>query len=55
MSGRTFENNGRQIQENLIDPGVIPDETPLRHQQKAMRQALHRSQPGPMRDGRMNR
>jgi hypothetical protein len=37
---QTFENNGRQVQEPLIDPGPMPGVTPLRPQQRELRQAL---------------
>lgn len=49
MSDHTFENNGRQIQEELIDPGPIPGLTPLRAQQKELRRALSRPESVPMR------
>lgn len=49
-NGRTFENNGRQIREELIDPGPIPDLRVLRQEEKAIRHALGRSTPRyPMR------
>lgn len=40
MTKRTFEANDRHVQENLIDPGPIPEITPTRLQQKELRKAL---------------
>lgn len=50
-SGRTFENNGRVVRENLIDPGPIPGVRAPRPQEKAIRRALGKARPGPMRKG----
>lgn len=49
MSERTFESNDRHIQENLIDPGPIPDIKPTRTMQKELRKSL--KEPGPIRKG----
>lgn len=40
MAERTFESNDRHVQEDLIDPGPIPEVTPTRPQQKQLRKAL---------------
>jgi hypothetical protein len=40
VNDRTFENNGRQVQEPLIDPGPIPEVVVPRQMQKQLRQAL---------------
>lgn len=40
MTKRTFEANDRHVQEDLIDPGPIPEVTPTRPQQKELRKAL---------------
>lgn len=40
MTKRTFEANDRHVQEDLIDPGPIPEITPTRPQQKELRKAL---------------
>lgn len=47
---RTFENNGRQVQEPLIDPGPIPEVVPPRQMQRQLRQALA-AKTTPMRKG----
>jgi hypothetical protein len=46
---RTTERNDAHVREDLVDPGPLPDVQLLRAQQKAMRAALAKSEPGPMR------
>jgi hypothetical protein len=48
---RSFENNGRVVRENLIDPGPIPDVEALRPQQRETRRALNKIKAVPMRRG----
>lgn len=51
MEDRTFENNGRVVQENLIDPGVLPDVVMPRAMQRDVRRAMDRVPEVPMRKG----
>lgn len=48
---RTFENNGRVVRENLTDPGPIPGVRSTRPEEKAIRRAMDKATPGPMRKG----
>lgn len=49
--GRTFENNGRVIQENLIDPGPIPGMRMTRPMERETRHAMDNVTVTPMRKG----
>jgi hypothetical protein len=49
MSERTFESNDRHVQEDLIDPGPIPEITVTRPMQKELRKSL--KEPAPIREG----
>lgn len=46
---RTFENNGRQVQEDLIDPG--PVDVVSRREERAVRRVLDKVKATPMRKG----
>lgn len=48
---RTFENNGRVIQENLIDPGLMPGVTMPRAMEREVRRAMGKVKTTPMRKG----
>jgi len=48
---RTWERQDPRADAYLIDPGPMPEVKPLRHQEKAYRQALHKSKPEPIKKG----
>jgi hypothetical protein len=48
-SKRTWETQDPRSDADLIDPGPIPGERPLRKDERAIRQALIKSTPKPIR------